>query len=109
MIGRTVSAALFGLLLAAPLAAGPVVCVSTNLGGGGQDGAGPVAVDAEGNSFVAGETKSANFPVTAGAFQTTIDERYSEPDAFVTRLAPAPPSLYFYRLTGVSCSGTEGP
>lgn len=43
---------------------------STYLGGAGDEGASAIALDASGNVFVAGATTSANFPVTAGAYQT---------------------------------------
>src|SRR5688572_8189874 len=44
---------------------------STYLGGEGQDDdlGGGIAVDAAGNAYVAGHTKSLQFPTTAGAFQ----------------------------------------
>jgi hypothetical protein len=44
---------------------------STYLGGEGQDDdlGGGIAVDARGNAYVAGHTKSLQFPTTAGAFQ----------------------------------------
>src|SRR5437667_10413003 len=43
---------------------------STYLGGNSNDNATCLAVDAAGNSYIAGDTLSANFPVTAGAVDT---------------------------------------
>ena len=40
---------------------------ATYLGGSGYDAANAIAVDAAGNVYVAGQTSSSNFPVTAGA------------------------------------------
>jgi len=64
---------------------------STYLGGnGGQVGspeqANAIAVDSAGSAYVAGVTNSANFPVTAGAFQTAFN---GVQDAFVTKLNAA--------------------
>lgn len=58
---------------------------STLLGGSGNDEARGVAADSAGNVYVAGVTSSANFPITPGAFQTTLA---GSSDAFVTKLNP---------------------
>ncbi|MCC2668974.1 MAG: repeat-containing protein, partial [Armatimonadetes bacterium] len=57
---------------------------STYLGGASVDAITGVAVDSAGRAIVAGNTHSPDFPVTAGAFQTT---RPGYKDAFVTRFA----------------------
>ena len=64
------------------------------LGGSGQDYAASVASDASGNTYIAGLTYSPDFPVTAGAFQTTIggNGTLANPnsiasDAFVAKFA----------------------
>jgi hypothetical protein len=62
---------------------------STYLGGSGGSVGAPEAVnglfiDASGNVTVAGVTSSANFPVTAGAFQTVFG---GETDGFITRFS----------------------
>jgi uncharacterized protein (TIGR03437 family) len=44
---------------------------SVTLGGSGDDQASGVAVDAVGNTYIAGVTRSADFPVTKGAWLTT--------------------------------------
>ena len=51
--------------------AGSALVYSTFLGGSGFDSAMGLAVDAGGNAYVAGGTGSADFPTTAGAFDTT--------------------------------------
>jgi hypothetical protein len=56
-----------------PLVIDPVLAYSTFLGGGG-DSATSIAVASSGEVYVAGTTPSTQFPVTKGAFQTTIAE-----------------------------------
>jgi hypothetical protein len=51
--------------------AGSALVYSTYLGGSSFDQGGGIAVDSAGNAYVTGQTGSANFPVTPGAFQTT--------------------------------------
>jgi hypothetical protein len=61
-----------------PLVIDPILSYATSLGGGDQDEGNAVAVDAAGNVFVAGFTRSTNFPASgspAGHF-----------DLFVTKL-----------------------
>jgi hypothetical protein len=53
-------------------ATGSAFVYSTYLGGTDEDGCGAIAVDAAGNAYVAGSTRSSNFPTTAGAFQTAF-------------------------------------
>ncbi len=65
-------------------AAGSVI-FSTFLGGAGIQQISGVAADPFGNAFVAGTTDSPNFPVTAGAFQTTLSGGAGR-DAFVTKI-----------------------
>ncbi|MEI9975218.1 MAG: SBBP repeat-containing protein [Ignavibacteriota bacterium] len=58
---------------------------STVLSGGGQEFVNAVTTDSQGNTYVAGRTYSNNFPVTAGAYQTTFG---GTSDAFVAKLGP---------------------
>jgi beta-propeller repeat-containing protein len=50
----------------------PILVYSTYLGGSGQDEATGVAVDPVGNAYITGFTGSADFPVSAGAFQSSL-------------------------------------
>ena len=65
-----------------PLGSGLVY--STYLGGDQYDHGTGIAVDRNGSVYVTGFTSSANFPTTAGAFQSTLGSQ----DAYVTRLPP---------------------
>jgi hypothetical protein len=56
---------------------------STYLGGNDQDTAAGIALDSSGNAYVAGRTRSTNFPTTTGALQTT---EQGGQDGFVTKL-----------------------
>lgn len=71
---------------------------SALLGGDGQDYATSVTSDAQGNTYVAGLTYSADFPVTAGAFQTTFG---GTSDAFIAKLGPTGNLLWCTYLGGV--------
>ena len=61
---------------------GTALIYSSYLGGEGDDVATAIAIDQIGDAYVTGHTGSASFPVTAGAFQTTVD---GTGDAFVTK------------------------
>jgi hypothetical protein len=66
--------------------AGTGLIYSTYLGGSGDEViAGGLALDAAGNAYLTGETKSADFPTTFGAFQPT----FAGDDAFLTKLNAA--------------------
>ena len=80
--------------------------LSGYLGGSDQDSASAVAVDAAGNIYVAGDTASADFPISAGAYQTALSSNcpypssavatgfigtiyeYNTGDAFIAKLDP---------------------
>jgi len=75
---------------------------STYLGGsGGMAGSSEtgnaIAVDASGAAYVAGATSSTNFPVTAGALQST---NLGGGDAFVSKLNPAGSALVYSTYLG---------
>ncbi|MDE2060129.1 MAG: SBBP repeat-containing protein [candidate division NC10 bacterium] len=74
---------------------------STFLGGVQYDWGYGIAVDSEGHAYVTGETTSANFPTTPGAFDT---KPYSDRDVFVTKLAPDGASLVYSTFLGGSRS-----
>jgi len=69
--------------------ASPEVVFSTYLGGSGSESpAGDLFIDEKGFIYITGTTKSADFPVTAGAFDTTFNDRSGNTDAFVMKLDP---------------------
>jgi hypothetical protein len=83
--------------------AGSGLIYSTYLGGSFGAGdygdqIGGIAVDLAGNAYVTGETDSADFPTTAGAFQT----RYpgGVPNGFVTKFNPTGSVVYSTYLGG---------
>ncbi|UJA19073.1 hypothetical protein HJD18_01865 [Thermoleophilia bacterium SCSIO 60948] len=82
---------------------GSALIYSTYLGGERNDLARGVAVDASGNAYLAGETRSDNFPVTQGAYQTTPGRTGGYADAFIAKLNPSGSALsYSTRLGGTS-------
>ena len=70
-------------------AAGSGLIYSTYLGGSAEDRVYGIAVQGAGEAYVAGYTYSGNFPVSAGAFQTTLGGTFT---AFVTKLQIVPPT-----------------
>jgi hypothetical protein len=77
---------------------GKSLVYSTYLGGNGWDQIYGIAVDPTGNAYVAGFTASANFPMTAGAFQATYSAGAS--DAFVAKLSGDGKSLVYSTYVG---------
>jgi hypothetical protein len=81
---------------------------ATYLGGSDLDRGTAIALDATGNIYLTGDTRSVGFPVTTGAFQTTKgqddtnnDGKYRE-DAFVTKLNPTGSQLVYSTYLGKS-------
>ena len=80
---------------------GSALIYSTYLGGGSPDMGVSIAVDAGGNAYVTGETRSANFPTTAGAFQSTYGGGNQHGgDAFVTKLNSSGSALVYSTYLG---------
>lgn len=79
------------------------VTYSTFVGGVAGDSCNGVAVDDNGNAFIVGTTASANFPVTAGAFDTTVQGS----DAFVGKLRPNGASFDYCTVIG-GAAGDSG-
>jgi uncharacterized repeat protein (TIGR03803 family) len=77
--------------------AGSSLVYSTYLGGTYTDSAYGIALDSEGNAYVAGSAGSTDFPVTSGAYQTTKPETFS---AFITKLNPAGTALVYSTYLG---------
>ena len=77
-------------------ASGSALTYSTYMGGSRDDHGAAIALDAQGNAYVTGDTLSPNFPITGGAFKTTCGadgncgSRFSgpTPDAFVAKIGP---------------------
>jgi hypothetical protein len=80
---------------------------STYLGGSGLNDWGySIAVDGTGNFYIAGQTDSANFPTTAGAYQTANAGDY---DAFFASMK-TPASVPTYTITAsAGANGTIDP
>jgi len=88
-----------------PLVIDPILLYSTFLGGStGVAGTG-IAVDSGGNTYIVGTAENNDFPVTAGAYQTT----HPFSSAFVTKLNPAGTALVYSTFLGGKSSGGEFP
>jgi len=73
---------------------------STFLGGAGYENSfAGIAVDGAGNAYVAGRTRSANFPTTAGAYDTTFS---GAGDVFVVKLDLSGSGLLYATFLGGS-------
>jgi hypothetical protein len=89
-------------------ASGTALVYSTYLGGGQvlnatEDWGEGIAVDSTGSAYVTGYTYSPDFPVTAGAYDTTRCGL----DAFVTKFTPAGSSLAYSTFFG-GCGREQG-
>jgi beta-propeller repeat-containing protein len=94
--------------------AGSALVYSTYLGGNDEEVGRGIAVDADGNAYITGVTKSGNFPTTEGAFQPSFDNegacfqsyRGWLPchDVFVTKLDPTGSALIYSTYLGGSLS-----
>ncbi|MFB3778502.1 MAG: SBBP repeat-containing protein [Bryobacteraceae bacterium] len=82
--------------------AGSALLYSTYLGGSGNDSGNGIAIDANGNAHVAGDTYSTNFPVLGG-YRTSSAGRQ---DAFIAKLNSAGTNLVWSTYLGGS--GDEG-
>jgi hypothetical protein len=82
----------------------PLLEPSTYIGGNQDDQSAAIAVDSSGNTYITGQTLSANYPTTAGAPQTTYSSCPSNsppcPDVFVTKLDPSGSSLVYSTFLG---------
>jgi Beta-propeller repeat len=85
---------------------GTALVYSTFLGGSNFEWGRDIAVDAAGNAYIAGQTKSSNFPTTSGAFDRTFNvdtcprcgiDQY---DAFLTKLNPSGSALVYSTFLG---------
>ena len=88
---------------ALPLTIDPVLSYSSYLGGALDDSGLAVAVDAAGNSYLAGQTDSLDFPVTPGSSQPA---NAGGTDVFVAKVGPAGAPLVFATYLGGSSADT---
>jgi hypothetical protein len=75
---------------------------STFFGAGDEEAGISLAVDASGAIYVTGDTKSFDFPTTAGAFDTTYNG--GNRDAFVVKLSPTGSELLYATFLGGAAS-----
>ena len=78
------------------------IVYASYLGGSNADAAYGIAVDPQGNAYISGTTASPNFPVTAGAFQTTPGSNSTH--AFVAKVNASGSALVYSTLLGGSGS-----
>lgn len=78
-------------------ATGSALVYSTYLGGSNYDEGHGIAIDALGNAYVTGLSYSSNFPIIAGAFQSTL---HGLDDAFVSKLNPTGSALVYSTYLG---------
>jgi len=69
-----------------PLVIDPGLVYSTYLGGVRSDFGNAIAVGSTPNAYVTGATASSNFPLTPGAFDSSMTGPVGMPDVFVTKL-----------------------
>ena len=83
---------------------GSALLYSTYLGGGGWDVALGIDIDSGGFAYVAGQTSSTNFPVTAGAFRTSFPATSgcggNRNSAFITKLNTTGTGLVYSTYLG---------
>jgi hypothetical protein len=79
---------------------GSGLAYGTFLGGGKDDFGNGIAVDGAGDAFITGRTKSYDFPVTPGAFETTYEPTTTGGTGFVTELNAAGSSAVYSTFLG---------
>lgn len=89
------------------LRADGTVAYATYIGGSRPDSASAIAVDAQGNAWITGNTTSADFPVTSNALQTKFHGQITLGpltfgDAFVAKLDPTGSRLIYSTYLGGS-------
>jgi uncharacterized protein (TIGR03437 family) len=73
---------------------------STFVGGGGNILMGSIAVDAQGNAFVAGSADSPSFPTTPGSIQPCLGNQNSFSNAFLLKMDPTGSRLLYSTFLG---------
>ncbi|HYP14553.1 MAG TPA: SBBP repeat-containing protein [Bryobacteraceae bacterium] len=74
-----------------PLIIDPVLTFASYIGGSGEDIADAMATDAAGNLYMAGDTISANFPISQGARSATFG---GVRDIFIAKFSPSGTLIY---------------
>ncbi len=88
---------------------GTALVYSTYLGGTANDVGAGVALDGDGNAYVAGTTSSTDFPVTPNAFQTLCNGGINECQvAFVSKLNASGLGLAYSTYLGYTTSQATG-
>jgi hypothetical protein len=85
--------------------AGSALLYSTYFGGTNGDIGHAIAVDAAGNAYLTGQTSSSDFPTTAGAFDTSLNNSV---DAFLSKLNATGSALVYSTFLGGSLIGNNG-
>ncbi len=98
-VGPTYAGGTQDAFVAKLAADGQSLLFATFIGGADSDLAKGVALDAQGNIFVVGDTNSTDFPTTPQAFSRTFTGG-SASDAFVTSLSPDGTTLRFSTYLG---------
>ena len=80
---------------------GSTLLASTFIGGSAGDGGGNISLDQNGNVYLVSSSFSSDFPITAGAFQTT---RKGDRDLVIAKLNPSLSTLLF----GTYLGGAQG-
>jgi hypothetical protein len=80
---------------------GSSLIYSTYFGGAGGETVSGIAIDSNGNAYITGTTSDANFPTTAGAFQTTNND-IGGGSAFVTEINATGTALVYSTYLGGS-------
>jgi hypothetical protein len=78
----------------------PTLSYSTFFGGGVDDIARGIAVDASGNVYITGQTSSTNLPVTAGGVQPSNSGGAGSYDAFVMKLTATGNAVFYTTYLG---------
>jgi hypothetical protein len=81
---------------------GTALVYSTYVGGSKTEYPFAIGVDSTGAAYEVGNTGSPDFPVTAGAFQTTCVSCALYPAVFITKLSPSGTSLMYSTFLGGS-------
>ena len=79
---------------------GSALVYSTYLGGSADETTWGIKVDSAGSAYLAGQTQSTNFPITAGAFQTVCGGSCAQTKGFVIKVNPSGAALDYATYLG---------